>query len=70
MMEKMSIECKVCENSTWDYDPLYSLLEDLGELLKNFFINLMANTSLLISWKIRRGAVKKPLMMYVCPLPD
>jgi hypothetical protein len=26
---------------------LYSLLEDLGELLKNFFLNLMANTSLL-----------------------
>ncbi len=24
MMEKMSIECKVCENSTWDYGPLLS----------------------------------------------
>ncbi len=42
---------------------LYSLLEDLGELLKNFFKNLMANTSLRICWKIRRGAVKNSLMM-------
>jgi hypothetical protein len=49
---------------------LYSLLQDLGELLKNFFFNLMANTSLLLSWKIRRGAVKNPSMMYVCQLPD
>jgi len=69
MMEKMSIECKVCENSTWDYGPLLSFGRS-GRTPKELFFKSHGKYKPSNSWKIRRGAVKKRLMMYVCPLPD